>query len=311
MGGRLRSRELPSSPPCPPCSFRTVPSQTWRSWCAPATGRTGPCRCCRCVGGRGGASWRARVRLPTPLVSFQKSIRPQVVTTFELPGCYDMWTVIAPVRKEQVGAPQVGEAWAVRGPRAAAHLARVWVAQRPPVPALALPICSSGGLGHGLALARRSGHLGLGGGIPALRLPSQEESTKGEGAEQEPSAPEADDDGRRHGFLILSREDSTMVMRPARQPGAGGLLVGAAPHPPSPTDPTDGAGDHGAGHQRLCHAGPHSLCWQHRGQSLHRASVATRHPPVGRRWARPHGQAGWGPGLVRADCPLLTSLCPQ
>lgn len=38
-----------------------------------------------------------------PPLSFQKSIRPQVVTTFELPGCYDMWTVIAPVRKEQVG----------------------------------------------------------------------------------------------------------------------------------------------------------------------------------------------------------------
>ena len=37
--------------------------------------------------------------------SFQKSIRPQVVTTFELPGCYDMWTVVAPVRKEQVRAP--------------------------------------------------------------------------------------------------------------------------------------------------------------------------------------------------------------
>lgn len=39
----------------------------------------------------------------TPTLSpFQKSIRPQVVTTFELPGCYDMWTVIAPVRKEEV-----------------------------------------------------------------------------------------------------------------------------------------------------------------------------------------------------------------
>ncbi|TKC44298.1 hypothetical protein EI555_001743 [Monodon monoceros] len=75
----------------------------------------------------------------------QKSIRPQVVTTFELPGCYDMWTVIAPVRKEQ------------------------------------------------------------------------EESTKGEGAEQEPSAPEADDDGRRHGFLILSREDSTMILQTGQE----------------------------------------------------------------------------------------------
>ena len=178
----------------------------------------------------------------------------------------------------------------------------------------ALP-CSSGGLGHGLALVWCSKHLGLGGGIPALLLPSQEETTKGEGAEQEPSAPEADDDGRRHGFLILSREDSTMVMGPTQQPGAGGGRWWGVHlthrHPPSPTDPTDGAGDHGAGHQRLCHAGPHSLCWQHRGQSLHRASVATRHPPVGRRWAGPRGQAGWGPGLVRADCPLLTSLCPQ
>ncbi|XP_047641345.1 cleavage and polyadenylation specificity factor subunit 1 [Phacochoerus africanus] len=75
----------------------------------------------------------------------QKSIRPQVVTTFELPGCYDMWTVIAPVRKEQ------------------------------------------------------------------------EEAPKGEGAEPEPSAPEADDEGRRHGFLILSREDSTMILQTGQE----------------------------------------------------------------------------------------------
>ncbi|KAK2503085.1 hypothetical protein MC885_018772 [Smutsia gigantea] len=75
----------------------------------------------------------------------QKSIRPQVVTTFELPGCYDMWTVIAPVRKEQ------------------------------------------------------------------------EETPKGEGAEQETSAPEEDDDGRRHGFLILSREDSTMILQTGQE----------------------------------------------------------------------------------------------
>lgn len=53
-------------------------------------------------------------------------------------------------------------------------------------------------------------HPWLGGVIPALLL-SQEETSKGEGAEQEPSTLEAEDDGRRHGFLILSREDSTMV----------------------------------------------------------------------------------------------------
>lgn len=26
----------------------------------------------------------------------QRSIRPQIITTFELPGCVDMWTVFAP-----------------------------------------------------------------------------------------------------------------------------------------------------------------------------------------------------------------------
>nr|XP_016853430.1 PREDICTED: cleavage and polyadenylation specificity factor subunit 1 [Anolis carolinensis] len=78
----------------------------------------------------------------------QKSIRPQVVTTFELPGCYDMWTVIAPQKAE---------------------------------------------------------------------APVQEEDAQGESAEKEPSPPEPPDDGKRHGFLILSREDSTMV-NPANGP---------------------------------------------------------------------------------------------
>ncbi|ETE60725.1 Cleavage and polyadenylation specificity factor subunit 1 [Ophiophagus hannah] len=72
----------------------------------------------------------------------QKSIRPQVVTTFELPGCYDMWTVISPRKIEEA---------------------------------------------------------------------TQEEDTQEEGTEKEPSPPEPADDGKRHGFLILSREDSTMV----------------------------------------------------------------------------------------------------
>uniref|UniRef100_A0A2K6N612 Cleavage and polyadenylation specificity factor subunit 1 n=1 Tax=Rhinopithecus bieti TaxID=61621 RepID=A0A2K6N612_RHIBE len=86
----------------------------------------------------------------------QKSIRPQVVTTFELPGCYDMWTVIAPVRKEE------------------------------------------------------------------------EDNPKGEVTEQEPRSPEADDDGRRHGFLILSREDSTMVRGRAWDLGAPRSLLGTS-----------------------------------------------------------------------------------
>lgn len=66
-----------------------------------------------CVGRPGWGLMGTWVDRCTPL-SFQKSIRPQVVTTFELPGCYDMWTVVAPVRKEQVRAPQ-----AARRPRGA------------------------------------------------------------------------------------------------------------------------------------------------------------------------------------------------
>ncbi|XP_074995638.1 cleavage and polyadenylation specificity factor subunit 1-like, partial [Calonectris borealis] len=77
----------------------------------------------------------------------QKSIRPQVVTTFELPGCYDMWTVIAPQKKEE-----------------------------------------------------------------------PDETAAGENAEKEPAAPDpAEEDGKRHGFLILSREDSTMILQTGQE----------------------------------------------------------------------------------------------
>lgn len=39
----------------------------------------------------------------------------------------------------------------------------------------------------------------------------QEEDAKGEDAEKEPALPEPEDSSKQHGFLILSREDSTMV----------------------------------------------------------------------------------------------------
>ncbi|KAJ6661478.1 hypothetical protein lerEdw1_014387 [Lerista edwardsae] len=77
----------------------------------------------------------------------QKSIRPQVVTTFELPGCYDMWTVISPQKTEE----------------------------------------------------------------------ATDEDAKGENAEKEPAPPEPEDDGKRHGFLILSREDSTMILQTGQE----------------------------------------------------------------------------------------------
>lgn len=68
---------------------------------------------------------------------------------------------------------------------------------------------------------------GLGGEMYALpALPSQEETPQGEGAEQEQSTPDTEEDGRRHGFLILSREDSTMVRGVAEGCLSGGPLQG-------------------------------------------------------------------------------------
>lgn len=153
-----------------------------------------------------------------------------------------------------------------------------------------------------------------------------DENAAGENAEKEPAPPEPpEEDGKRHGFLILSREDSTMVRPPAgdgivvrgahwgavaakgpaarccaardgchRLPVAPCRLLhwlwclvsprGCRVRPPPPSDPSDGAGDHGAGHQRLCHAGSHRLCRQHRREPLHRPGVAVGHPAAGRRW---------------------------
>uniref|UniRef100_A0AAX7VPK3 RSE1/DDB1/CPSF1 second beta-propeller domain-containing protein n=1 Tax=Astatotilapia calliptera TaxID=8154 RepID=A0AAX7VPK3_ASTCA len=68
----------------------------------------------------------------------QRSIRPQVVTTFELPGCHDMWTVI-----------------------------------------------------------------------------SSDEVEKEE--EEKKTEPSMEDDAKKHGFLILSREDSTMILQTGQE----------------------------------------------------------------------------------------------
>ncbi|NXN15114.1 CPSF1 factor, partial [Indicator maculatus] len=85
------------------------------------------------------------------LTVLQRSIRPQVVTTFELPGCYDMWTVIAGGKKDKATGGDKGD-------------------KDSPVP-------------------------------PAP--PGEEEEEEG-GAQ-------------RHGFLILSREDSTMILQTGQE----------------------------------------------------------------------------------------------
>ena len=43
------------------------------------------------------------------LYFLQRSIRPQVVTTFELPGCLDMWTVCGPQVKDPEDADEAKE----------------------------------------------------------------------------------------------------------------------------------------------------------------------------------------------------------
>ena len=42
-------------------------------------------------------------------IFLQRSIRPQVVTTFELPGCLDMWTVCGPQVKDPEDADEAKE----------------------------------------------------------------------------------------------------------------------------------------------------------------------------------------------------------
>ncbi|XP_065687015.2 cleavage and polyadenylation specificity factor subunit 1 [Patagioenas fasciata] len=81
------------------------------------------------------------------LTVLQRSVRPQVVTTFELPGCHDMWTVIAPQRRDEASDAAPGE----------------------------------------------------------------------DGEKEAPSPAPPEEDGKRHGFLILSREDSTMILQTGQE----------------------------------------------------------------------------------------------
>uniref|UniRef100_A0A665V5L5 Cleavage and polyadenylation specific factor 1 n=1 Tax=Echeneis naucrates TaxID=173247 RepID=A0A665V5L5_ECHNA len=75
----------------------------------------------------------------------QRSIRPQVVTTFELPGCHDMWTVIS----------SEGE--------------------------------------------------------------KEKEDKEKEEEEEDKTEPHLEDDTKKHGFLILSREDATMILQTGQE----------------------------------------------------------------------------------------------
>ncbi|XP_014854007.1 PREDICTED: cleavage and polyadenylation specificity factor subunit 1 [Poecilia mexicana] len=99
----------------------------------------------------------------------QRSIRPQVVTTFELPGCQDMWTVVSSEVKEDKKTSKSDE--------------------------------SEDG---GKTEVKEDGE---------EVEKDKEEPEKGE----EKTEPPMEDDAKKHGFLILSREDSTMILQTGQE----------------------------------------------------------------------------------------------
>ncbi|KAM4540065.1 cleavage and polyadenylation specificity factor subunit 1 [Odontesthes bonariensis] len=99
----------------------------------------------------------------------QRSIRPQVVTTFELPGCHNMWTVISNEVKEDKKAAKSDE--------------------------------SDDGAKTETEEEAEDGEK------------DKEEAEKGE----EKTEPPIEDDAKKHGFLILSREDSTMILQTGQE----------------------------------------------------------------------------------------------
>ncbi|XP_033987005.1 cleavage and polyadenylation specificity factor subunit 1-like [Trematomus bernacchii] len=100
----------------------------------------------------------------------QRSIRPQVVTTFELPGCHDMWTVISnEVKAEDKKAAKSDDS-------------------------------EDGGAETG-----EDGEDG------------EKEEKEKEKQEEEKTEPPIEDDKKKHGFLILSREDSTMILQTGQE----------------------------------------------------------------------------------------------
>ncbi|XP_060948434.1 cleavage and polyadenylation specificity factor subunit 1 isoform X2 [Limanda limanda] len=101
----------------------------------------------------------------------QRSIRPQVVTTFELPGCHDMWTVISSeVKEDKKAAKSADES-------------------------------EEGGETEN----SEDGEEG------------EKEKEEKEKEEDEKTEPPMEDDKKKHGFLILSREDSTMILQTGQE----------------------------------------------------------------------------------------------
>lgn len=100
----------------------------------------------------------------------QRSIRPQVVTTFELPGCHDMWTVISSEMQKTAKTDDSEES------------------------AEAGDETEDGEKGE-----------------------TEEKDKEEKKDSEEKSEPPLEDDVKKHGFLILSREDSTMILQTGQE----------------------------------------------------------------------------------------------
>ncbi|XP_017276548.1 cleavage and polyadenylation specificity factor subunit 1 isoform X1 [Kryptolebias marmoratus] len=106
------------------------------------------------------------------LAVLQRSIRPQVVTTFELPGCHDMWTVISREVKKDTNQTSKSDE-------------------------------SEDGTKNETE-EEEEGEEG-------------EKDKEGEEKEEEKTESPLEDDAKKHGFLILSREDSTMILQTGQE----------------------------------------------------------------------------------------------
>nr|XP_057903484.1 cleavage and polyadenylation specificity factor subunit 1 isoform X2 [Doryrhamphus excisus]XP_057903485.1 cleavage and polyadenylation specificity factor subunit 1 isoform X2 [Doryrhamphus excisus]XP_057903486.1 cleavage and polyadenylation specificity factor subunit 1 isoform X2 [Doryrhamphus excisus] len=102
----------------------------------------------------------------------QRSIRPQVVTTFELPGCHDMWTVISCEAKEKAGQSEESD---------------------------------------------EGGEKETGEDKEEGDEAKDKDKEEGKKKEEEQKEAPLEDDSKTHGFLILSREDSTMILQTGQE----------------------------------------------------------------------------------------------
>lgn len=111
----------------------------------------------------------------------QRSIRPQVVTTFELPGCHDMWTVVSAAEVKDDKKAAKGEQSEDGGD------------------------AETGEEGDEAEKEKDE------------EVEKKKDKEEEEEGEEKKAQPPLEDDAKKHGFLILSREDSTMILQTGQE----------------------------------------------------------------------------------------------